>query len=177
MQSPAQRHGGGREGEGRRPGRERCRHGAVPGRAVAAAAPQRPEPPAVRSRSPGAPSKLPEAGEAAAPAPATADSPQLFSRNHSSCGWKTPLRSSRPTCDRTPRCQLDQRTECHASFYLNISRLGDSNTSLGSPLQYLITFSGKKFFLILPNVQPKPTLAQLKSVQGSSTCLQKSQAY
>lgn len=157
MDSPAQRHGGGRAGQGRegREGREGGRDGAVsPG-------PQRPEPPAARSRSPGARADRPRPAEAD-----TGFSTAVFTESQNPLGWKAPLRSSRPTSDRTPRCPADQSAECH-------DRLGDSNTSPDSPLQYLIALSGKKFVLILPNVQPKPTLAQLKSVQGPSNCLQK----
>ncbi|KAJ7423414.1 hypothetical protein BTVI_09780 [Pitangus sulphuratus] len=52
-----------------------------------------------------------------------------------------------------------------SSVFLSTSRNSESTTSLGSPFQSLITLCEE----ILPNVQPKPPLAQLKLVPSCPT--------
>lgn len=55
-----------------------------------------------------------------------------------------------------------------SSASLNISREADFTTSLGSPCQSLIILPCEE---ILTNVQPKPSLMQLKAPQRAETVL------
>ncbi|RMC15429.1 hypothetical protein DUI87_07620 [Hirundo rustica rustica] len=43
---------------------------------------------------------------------------QVITESRVHLGWERPLRSSSPTNDRTPPCQLDQSTECHVQSFL-----------------------------------------------------------
>lgn len=66
--------------------------------------------------------------------------------------WKRPVRSN-PASGQTPLCQLDHGSKCHIQPFLKTVRDSDSATSLGSPLQYLITLPVKKFFLKATNLK------------------------
>lgn len=49
----------------------------------------------------------------------TAGAPgQIITESQVQFGWKRPLRSSSPTYDRAPPCQLDHSTECHVQSFL-----------------------------------------------------------
>ena len=51
-----------------------------------------------------------------------------------------------------------------SKYFLNISKDGDSTTSIGILSQCLTTLSEKKFF---PNIQPESPLVQFKAISSS----------
>lgn len=80
------------------------------------------------------------------------------SRGISHWGWKRPLRSSRPACDRSAPSPPDRSAGCHVQSFLTHLQGWGLRTSLGKPFQCFITFSLNKFLLMSDLRLPWPSL-------------------
>jgi len=94
----------------------------------------------------------------------------VLSKPHDGMIWDLEIPQSNPPLEQVPYSRLHRKA---SSWVLNISREGDSTSSLGSLFQCSVTLKVKKFFLLLrwnslySHLCPLPLVLSLGTVENS----------